>query len=382
MNRHSRKDILQWLAISCLILGSWICSGLVSVSAAEPAARRTENVILVTYDGLRWQDLFRGADETLLNREHGGVRDLAPLKETFWRESPEERRELMMPFFWQVVAKQGQVFGAPETNSVARVTNGHNFSYPGYSEILTGHADPRIDSNAKRPNPNVTVLEWLNGRDGFRGRVAAFCSWDVFPFIINAQRSGVPVNAGWEPLEIAASPEKLESLNSLARELPHTWQNVRYDAFTFHGALDYLKLKKPRCLYVSLGETDDWAHDGRYDLYLDAARRNDDYVRKLWEASQSMPEYAGKTSLILTTDHGRGDTRTDWKSHGKLISGSDRMWIAVLGPDTPPDGLRQDTHVTQSQVAATVAALLGEDYHGAVPQSAPALPGVLRNSEK
>ena len=80
--------------------------------------------------------------------------------------------------------------------SEVRVTNGHNFSYPGYNELLSGKADPRVDSNDKKPNPNVTVLEWLNGRDPYRGKVAAFCSWDVFPWIINRERSGVLVNAG------------------------------------------------------------------------------------------------------------------------------------------------------------------------------------------
>jgi len=51
--------------------------------------------------------------------------------------------------------------------------------------------------------------------------------------------------------------------------------------------------------------------------------------------------------------------------------------MAVLGPDTPPLGVRKDTPATQSMIAATVAALLGEDYQAAVPQAAPPLPGVM-----
>jgi hypothetical protein len=130
-------------------------------------------------------------------------------------------------------------------------------------------------------------------------------------------------------------------------------------------------------LFLSFGDTDDWAHEGRYDLVLDAAHKTDGFIEQLWTTLQSMPEYAGKTSLVLTTDHGRGDTRVEWKSHGKDIPGADQMWIAVLGPDTPADGCRSDLDVTQSQVAATVAALLGEDYHASVPQSAAPLPGVI-----
>ena len=58
---------------------------------------------------------------------------------------------------------------------------------------LTGRVDRAIDSNDKNWNPNVTLLEILNGMEGFKDRVLAFGSWDVFPYIINTQRSGLPV---------------------------------------------------------------------------------------------------------------------------------------------------------------------------------------------
>ena len=151
----------------------------------------TENVVLITIDGLRWQDLFTGADERLINRENGGVREVDAIRERFWATSTLERRARLMPFFWEVVAKNGQVFGDVNANSVVRVTNGRYFSYPGYNEILCGFGDETIDSNAKRPNRNVTVLEWLNEKADYEGRVAAFGSWDVFPYILNQERSGV-----------------------------------------------------------------------------------------------------------------------------------------------------------------------------------------------
>jgi hypothetical protein len=344
-------------------------------AADGPPARQTHNVILVTLDGLRWQEVFSGADETLIDAESGGVKEVDAVRERFWSDAPEERRTRLMPFFWETIATHGRVFGNPEDRSVARVTNGLNFSYPGYNEILTGRADPRIDSNDKRPNPNVTVLEWLHVKDAFRGRVVAFCSWDVFPFIINERRSGIPVNAGWQPLA-AGDDGELRELDRLAEELPRYWHNVRYDYLTLRGALDSLRQQQPRVLYVSLGETDDWAHARRYDLYLDAAYRNDRALRELWTAVQTLPHYANHTSLVVTTDHGRGETRADWISHGQDVPGSDRIWIAVVGPDTLP-GAPPEEEVTQSQVAATLAALLGEDYRHAVPESAPPLPGVV-----
>ena len=330
--------------------------------ASSSNAGKTENVILITMDGLRWQELFGGADLRLMTKEAGDVKDVPALKQRFYREDAVERRELLMPFFWSLIAKHGMVIGDPERESVAKCTNGLFFSYPGYNELLVGFGDPKIMSNDKKYNHNTTVLEWLNKKPAYSEQVAAFASWDVFPYIINDKRSGVYVNAGWQPLEHFHSASAKSETNLAADEMPKYWDNVRYDYFTFRGALEYLTMKRPRVLYVALGETDDWAHAGRYDLYLDSARRNDDYIRQLWEAAQSLPQYADTTTLILTTDHGRGDSREGWKSHGLTIPGSDRIWMAVLGPDTQARGLLSKVSATQSQVAPTVAAVLGEDF--------------------
>src|SRR5262245_15828733 len=92
--------------------------------------RTSENVILLMTDGLRWQEVFSGAEETLVTKEPGGVRDVEALRVAFWRETPEARRAALMPFLWTVVAQQGQIYGNQAKGSVAQVTNGMNFSYP------------------------------------------------------------------------------------------------------------------------------------------------------------------------------------------------------------------------------------------------------------
>jgi hypothetical protein len=93
---------------------------------------------------------------------------------------------------------------------------------------------------------------------------------------------------------------------------------------------------------------------------------------------QAMPEYRDQTTFIITTDHGRGSGLVDWKEHGVDQKGSENIWIAVLGPDTPTLGERANiSPVTQAQIAATVAALLGKDYAKDVPAAAQRLPDVL-----
>src|SRR5206468_7149833 len=146
------------------------------------------------------QEVFGGLQSALLTKEAGGVEEPEPIERRFGGGTAEQRREKLMPFFWTIVAHNGQVFGDPSRRSLARVTNGLWFSYPGYNEMLSGAADPRIDSNDKRPNPNVTVLEWLNAQPSFAGRVAAFGSWEVLPYILNTQRSGIPSNGDGPPI--------------------------------------------------------------------------------------------------------------------------------------------------------------------------------------
>ena len=215
------------------------------------------------------------------------------------------------------------------------------------------------------------MLEWLDRKPAYRGKVAAVGSWDVFPFILNVTRSGLPVNAGWMPTA-GPSPSRNERLlNDLMSRSIHDWDNCRNDVFTFRVALEYIRHRRPRVFYMGLGDTDEYAHGGRYDLYLRAAHEADAALKTVWDELQSHSQYRGATTLIVTTDHGRGDPPRDWRSHGETFAGSDATWLAVLGPDTPALGERAETRlVTQSQVAATLAALLGEDYNAEAPKAA------------
>jgi hypothetical protein len=332
---------------------------------------RARNVVIVTIDGFRWQELFSGAERTLFRTTASG--EPTDTERRFWRDTPAARRAVLMPFFWSVIAARGQVFGDPSRKSLSRVTNGLWFSYPGYNEMLSGAADPRIDSNDKVPNPNVTVLEWLNRRPGFEGRVAAFGAWDVLPSIVNTERSRVPVGFGFAPV-LKPTTDREREINQLAADLPAYWRYGTFDAPVVYAVLEHLKTRKPRVLYLMLGEGDEWAHEGRYDLYLDATRRADRFIERIWTTLQSIPEYRGTTSLLVTTDHGRGATTKDWIDHGREVPAAENTWMAALGSGVPALGVRKGLTVTTSQLAATIAALVGEDFRTASPPPAPPLP--------
>lgn len=325
---------------------------------------KTENVFIITLDGYRWQDLYSGADPVLIKDENY-VKDQEDLAHLFWNEDPVKRREALMPFFWSTIAKKGQLYGNRTMDNKVNCTNTLWFSYPGYNEILTGFSDDdRIVSNDKIENPNTTILEFFNKRPDFKGKVAAFGSWDVFPFIINEKRSGVPVNAGFEFAEGSDLSPWEVFLNELQQEIPSPWDAVRLDAFTHHFAWEYIKKNKPKLVYIAYGETDDFAHDGNYSAYLRSAHRTDHFIEQLWNWVQSNSHYKDKTTFIITTDHGRGTVPLDsWRSHGDKVKGAGEIWFAIMGPDTPGLGeIKTSGQYFQNQLAATVAAFLGVKY--------------------
>ena len=319
-------------------------AGIRRVAARDAGAN---NVVLVVADGLRWQEVFRGADSAILFSDPSLGGDGVPTRRKYWRPTLHERRAALMPFLWGTVAREGQLIGNRDLGSRVVVTNPMKFSYPGYNEMLVGYPDAQIDRNDFGPNPNMTVFEWLNGRGDLRGHVAVFGMWDTFHDIFNVGRSHLPV------------------------------ADFATDSETSAAALQYLEQDGARALFLGFGSTDDLAHQGRYDLVLDATLAIDGYLSMLWSRIQSSPRYRDRTTMIVVADHGRGRTPRDWKDHNHDVPGSDETWFAMIGPSVAPLGeLRGGSQATLSQAAATVAASLGLDYAGQVRRAAPALQGV------
>lgn len=333
-----------------------------------------DNLVLVSIDGLRWQEVFQGYQDDVLNLAEFEEKK-AGLKKQFSGENAATKRQKLMPFLWNVLSKDGVLIGNRKTGSNMRVTNDYWFSYPGYNELLTGKADSNINSNKAIENPNVTILEWLNKQAGYEGRVAAFGSWDVFPAIINRTRSGVPINAGFESADWVDLSDKTKWLNELQKHIPSPWDNVRLDAFTLGFTEQYILAHQPKIIYLALGETDDFAHQGNYPEYLRGANRADQFIAQLWSLLQSLEQYHGKTNLIITVDHGRGNSAQSWQHHaspkavkGYLnglnqykegVPGADQIWLAAMGPDVKNVGvIKGGSTYSLDQVAATAVGLL------------------------
>ena len=332
---------------------------------SEQDAAAAGNVVLITLDGARTEEIFGGLDLEVLKstlREDQKPEDSATYRR-FWAASPEERRQKLMPFFWSLVTTQGSIAGNHARRSTVALGNGHWFSYPGYAEILLGEPhDQDIKSNDPIRNPYTTVLERIRERLNLTpAQVATFASWSVFNAIVEHTEGATTVNAGVESW--AATSDAIGMIDRLQRDVVTPWDGTRFDAFTFRLAMAHMAAAQPRVLYLAFDETDDWAHDGRYDRVLDTYARFDGFLKELWEWIDSQPAYRGRTHLLITTDHGRGHSTRDWRNHGARVQGSRDVWMAFVSPRMTRRGEWRDAPpLSTSQIAATLASWMNVDW--------------------
>ena len=264
-----------------------------------------------------------------------------------------------MPFVWNVIARDGQLFGNRKWQNKVNVSNPYALSYPGYSELLTGSVDLTINSNSKTKNTNRNILELLNGSPAYKGKVAAFTSWDVFPYILNKQESSFVINSGFENVNSKELSIGQKLLNTLQSEVIAEKTETRYDELTFIASREYIRNNKPSVVFLSFSGTDNAGHENRYDQYLEQANNADRMIGELWRMVQSMPEYAGRTTFLLTTDHGRGSLLSNWGRHGLFVPGSGQTWFALLGHNVVPSGeMKTENQVYQKELKELMTQLL------------------------
>lgn len=354
----------KWWVISLLILS---CTNTKEKNISE---NKIENLIIITTDGLRWQEVFKGMDSIIAANPKFNEGDSSYIFENYWSPDELERRKKLMPFLWKTIVDEGQIYGNRAFGNYVDNANPYWFSYPGYSEIFTGYPDSAINSNDLPANPHITVLEYLNQQQKLKGKIAAFGAWVAFDRILNEQRSGIPVFSAFDSVggNDPNSNEKL--INAMLQNSHKPWlKDECLDVFTHYAAMEYLKSKKPNLLYMAYGETDEWAHAGRYRAYLDASKQIDTWLNETWSFIQNDPKYRNKTALFITVDHGRGDKEKEkWTSHNNKVEDSHEIWFAVIGPGIQAKGeIKEPMQLFQKQFAQTFARLLGYTYHAEHP---------------
>ncbi|HET9745010.1 MAG TPA: alkaline phosphatase family protein [Chitinophagaceae bacterium] len=321
--------------------------------------RSLANLFVIVIDGFRWHEVFAGADPGLLNDKKFTPDDSA--RHLFSDEQRESRRKKLLPFFWNVVAARGQVFGDRTNNSKVNAVNPYSVSYPGYNELFCGKAGLQPAGNKKGYNRNINVLEYLNEKPSFRGNIAMFASWNRLPYVLNRKRNRIFMDCG---LEEETTDKIILAKNVADRNDKNAGQpspETRYDAITYEQAKKFIQQHHPRVAVIVFGEADVQAHQKRYDLYLKEANKTDGRIAELWNMIQEAPPYKNNTNLLITTDHGRGSSRNNWHDHRLFVRGSSQTWLGLLGPGI--NSLELDKQqVYNKEIAGMIARLVGEDF--------------------
>ncbi len=360
---------------SSLRCGVWRA---VAADAPPPAcAGKTQNVVLIVSDGLRWQEVFTGADQPCsTTRTAAAGSPKRSCASATGAPDAEARRALLFPFLWGTVAKQGQIFGNQIKGSVAHVTNGKAFSYPGYNEMSTGYPNDAIDSNEFGPNPNADRVRVAEQARRYPRQGGDLRHLECLRQHLQ-QEPQRPRHADRLDACRAQGASRRRATRCCA-SCTHDHHAVRRGG---RGQLASCRCRcwtmsqtrHPRVLFVGYGETDNWAHQGRYDLVLDSAHRMDRFVEQLWEAMQSMPRIPRHHHLHhhhrpwprQRTDRVEGARRRG-EGLGEHLDRRDRVPIRRRSASA-----RMWRRSTQAQIAATVAAFLGKDYRHDVPKAAP-----------
>ena len=215
-------------------------------------------LVIITIDGLRWQEVFSGAEESLLSNTKE-VRNVEQTRRLYWRHTPVDRRMALMPFVWNTVAKQGMLIGNRNLGSVMQVANKTNISFPGYSEMMTGIVDEDIKGNDPIPNPHLNVLEVANQDLRYKGSVVMYGSWKSTRYAIHNEEAHIPASVSYEKNIAKTQTPVLKMVDRMMEGMPHYWGSEHFDAFTYAYAIETLKADHPKVMWISFGDCDEWA---------------------------------------------------------------------------------------------------------------------------
>lgn len=324
---------------------------------------QTKNVVVILIDGYRWEELFKGAEFDLLNNKKYNPDDSLERFKKFWSDNLDERREKLMPFTWNYIAKHGQLYGNRDLGNDVNVMNPYWFSYPGRAEILSGFVDTAVNSNEYPDNPNTNVLEFINNQKGYEGKVVTFACWRATGRCLHKDKRSMLINVPWENIQ----GNHLTETEILANEMQHYIPQIfgddeRLDANVYALAKSYIMASHPKVTYIDFGDTDEYGHAGKYENYLEDIHNLDAMIEKLWNLMQQDKFYKNNTTFYVVPDHGRG-VGAQWTDHGSDVPHSNETWFMVMGPDTKPMGeMKIQEQIFQTQYAKTIAKILGLDY--------------------
>lgn len=303
------KTKIKILAQFFLILNfSFLTNKIWSQQLQNNASSTMQNVILITVDGVRFQEMFYGVRFPLKAHEKLGTELLPGLKTL-------EHTGEAISFRHMFVA-----------NPVA-------VSLPGYRSILSGEYESSCDANNCTNTTRRTIFDDLYDQGFSKVNLAVFGSWNTISYATESVPGRIVQNVQqheyWESNLTMDEMLQLSAINTEMLKNPPPWGVSRYDKYTFALAKFYLKKHRPRFLYLQMGDTDEYGHHKDYKNYIQAIRTLDQQVAEIRNMLHGLGEYGDHTSIVITTDHGRGSSFM-WPHHSREILSAHFVWAYVL----------------------------------------------------
>jgi hypothetical protein len=329
---------------------SGLCLGRDDDAAlAEPlesaAFEPSDTVIVLTLDGVRWQDVFLGSDPTL-------------------GDAPRQSRAASVPELHAALERSGAALGAPGSGSQFEVAGRANWSLPGYNELFSGTARHHCRTNECARVKRATLADDL-ARNAAPEEVAVIASWGRLEKAATHQPGQFFVSSGQNVRygEVTL-PKDLRALYRAGQHVDPSpgYADYRPDRFTAAFALAYLEHYRPKFLFVGLGDTDEYAHRDDYASYLEALEQADSWFGRLLDSIEHLNESGHPTTLFVTTDHGRAQEFVD---HGPGTPEASRTFLFAFGNGIRKRGVIEGcgSH-TLSELAPAIRQLLGEPSTG------------------
>jgi hypothetical protein len=346
------------LAISAFFAASCVTPAPnVRISAETRAPRpdaprdRSLSVVFLAIDGVRWQEVFYGVDPAL--SPSNGLDRRARLS-----------AEALMPNLHALAADGGMLLGAPDSGTEVFASGPEFLSLPGYAEMLSGRRVSGCHDNACGAIRAATLVDEIASLPGiFPQHVAVITSWPDIGRVAARRPDRVAMSTGRNggPTRelFRSDPVGRALLDDAASISPEPGVgDFRPDRHTARIAARHLENARPRFLFVSLGEPDEYAHRGDYPGYLRALKQADLAIGELARCLRERARDGSRTVLFVTADHGRA---RDFRNHGREHPESARVWLLAWGTEVSkkPIGTRGARRL--SDLAPTLRGLFGLD---------------------
>ena len=276
-------------------------TALPSPTTTATPAPFTRAVVVIVIDGARWTETLGDPEAAFVPHL---ARDLAPM-------------------------------GAINT---AFTNEGATVSVPGHAALLTGTWQNIPNDGSTRPTM-PTIFEYFRQAAGASEAEAVFVHGSFIE----------PV------LTYSTHPEYGPSFG--AEMFFSDEPNPPYDDGMWANARRVLAEQHPRLLVISLLDPDEAGHLNQWDAYRAAIQHDDEIIWDLWQQLQADGLYAGHTTLMVTSDHGRG-CGAAWPNHGSGDECNRHILFLAVGPEIPP-GQVETAGRTLIGIAPTIGVLLG-----------------------